>query len=100
VTDYTENEHLTDAQAPWRSPALSKRVLKVEMWFPANEFAKSMVPGQFYSIRNLRMRDSLGGQIEGSFQEVHKLRQLTEEEDMDDEKFQALLQCVFICLTE
>jgi hypothetical protein len=100
VTDYTENEHLRDVQGKWCSPAFSKRVLKVEMWLKANEYAKSMRPGRFYSMRNMRVRFSQNGQIEGSYQEVHKLQELTEEEDLDNEKFIALLRCVFICLTE
>ena len=98
VTDYTYHPDLPVVQANWCSPALSGRVLKVEMWLEANNFARNMLPGQFYSMRNLRMFLSNGGQVEGSFQEVQKLHQLTEEEDIEDEKFQALLQCVSLSL--
>jgi len=92
VTDYTPNSQLYPVQATWCPPELSNRVLKIEMWPPANDFATSMTQGEFYSIRNNRMKVSNGGYVEASFSEVHKLRKLDETDTENEPHLQALLQ--------
>lgn len=78
VTDYTVNDQLTHANWQWCPPALAQRVLKIEMWDAAAEVGPNMKPGEFYSIRNVRMRLSAGSSWEAKFVEGKKIRRLDE----------------------
>jgi hypothetical protein len=94
VTDYTSNSQISPVQASWCPHGLADKVLKIEMWPPANELAKTMVAGEYYSIRNTRMKVSDGGYVEGTFSEVEKARKLDEMQAEYELNLQALLQCV------
>jgi hypothetical protein len=94
VTDYTSNSEVSPVQASWCPSGIANRVLKVEMWPPANEYAKTMQPGEIYLFRNIRMKVSAGGYVEGSFTEANKLQKLDASEADNDPHLQALLKCV------
>ncbi|KAJ3555854.1 hypothetical protein NM688_g2350 [Phlebia brevispora] len=80
VTDYTSNEGLADLNVSWSDSSLVNRILKVEMWDAAGDVAANMQPGEFYSIRNMRMKLSNGGYWEGKAVQGHKIRRLDDDE--------------------
>jgi hypothetical protein len=94
VTDYSINPQITPVQATWCHPGLADRVLKIEMWPPADELAKRMLPGEYYSICNNRIKNSKGGFLEGSFSESRKARKLDETDAESNSHLRSLLQCV------
>jgi hypothetical protein len=96
VTDYTSNAEVDPIQASWCPSEIAHMVLKVEMWSPSSECAKTMQPGEIYSFCNMRMKVSTGGYIEGSFTEAHKLRRLDLNEAGSEPHLQALLKYVQI----
>lgn len=93
VTDYTKNAFTMPVQAEWCADRLSEYVLKIEVWDEAIEHTQTMRPGEYYSIKNARMRTSQGGFLEGKLVQ-DKIRQLEEEEESHDSHFKALLKCV------
>ncbi|KAF5381117.1 hypothetical protein D9615_004129 [Tricholomella constricta] len=92
VTDYTVNEAITPVQAEWCPAGLADHVLKIEAWDAAVEVVQTMFVGEYYSIKNARMKFSQGGYLEGKLNE-QKVRKLDVEEDSDvDRHFKALLE--------
>ena len=79
VTDYTNNDAIASIQASWCIPALADLIFKIELWNEASVVGPDMQPGEYYEIKNVRMKESTGGYWEGSFSEVKKLRKLDEE---------------------
>ena len=65
VTDYTHNDQMAGIQANWCPPSLSDFVLQVEMWDDAAEVARTMREGEYYLIKNARMRANNLGYLEG-----------------------------------
>ena len=65
VTDYTRNEQIPIVQGNWCSSSLAEYVLQLEMWDAAAEAAQNMRPGQYYHIKNARMRINTAGYLEG-----------------------------------
>lgn len=94
VTDYTRNEFIPPVSASWCAPALSGLVLKIEMWKEAAIKGPEMKPGDYYEIKNVRIKESSGGYWEGSFSEVRKLRKLDEEELEEEPNLVELLKYV------
>ena len=75
--------------------SLADRVLRIEMWRDkAVTLAQQMNPGEYWSLDNVRMKVSNGGNIEGSFSEAAKARKLLAADLDTNFHFQMLLQCV------
>ena len=98
VTDYTSNPQTSPVQAKWCHPGLADRVLRIEMWPPANELAKTMLAGEYWSICNNRMKIDRAGFLEGTFSASHKARKLDESEAEFFPHLKGLLQCVWTAL--
>lgn len=65
VTDYTQNDGLAVCASDWCLPGLQdRRVLQIEMWDAAQAIGPTMEVGEFYSMKNARMRISGGGYLE------------------------------------
>ncbi|KAG2131294.1 uncharacterized protein EDB93DRAFT_1094395 [Suillus bovinus] len=91
VTDYTVNPHTKPPQANWCPPELSAYVFKMEMWDKARLLAKTMQPGEFWSLPNARVRtDSY--QLHGKLVETQKSKKLDEAESGNNLHFRALLE--------
>ncbi|KDR73541.1 hypothetical protein GALMADRAFT_616891 [Galerina marginata CBS 339.88] len=65
ATDYTRNNDMSGAQSNSWSSSLSEYVLQFEMWDDAAQIAGEMRPGEYYSIKNARMKINSAGQLEG-----------------------------------
>jgi len=96
ITDYTANESLTAVQGSWCPNGLADRVLKVEMWGKAAEIGPTMVPGEYYCMRNNRMKISRGGYVEGTISDA-KIQQLDETDAENHPHLKTLLECVVCC---
>lgn len=94
VTDYTHNPAITPVQASWCPPELADRVFKIEFWDAAIMLAQTMEKGDYWFLRNVRMRVSLGEYLEGNMQQVEKVRKLEESEVSNELHLVALLQSV------
>ncbi|KAG5645070.1 hypothetical protein DXG03_007160 [Asterophora parasitica] len=92
VTDYTVNEAITPTEADWCPRGLADRVLKIEMWDAAREYADMMFVGEYYSIKNARMRLSRGGYVEGKLAQNKTRKLVVEEDGKIDQHFKALLE--------
>lgn len=93
VTDYTRNDQVAGVQSNWCTPSLSDYVLQMEMWDGAAEIARTMREGEYYLIKNARMRINGGGFLEGKVAES-KIFLLEEDEAATNVHLQALLECV------
>jgi hypothetical protein len=94
VTDYTHNESINPVSASWCTPALADLVFKIELWNEASLKGSELKPGDYYEVKNVRMKESTGGYWEGSFSEVKRLR-LLDDEVLDEEPHLVdLLRCV------
>lgn len=62
------------------------------MWGEACEKGQSMRRGDYYSIKNIKMKWSQNHSLEGTFSEAHKVLRLDEKADADMPEFKALLQ--------
>lgn len=80
VTDYTRHPAATPVQSAWCPKKLSDYVLKIEMWDAAAAKARTMATGEYYYIKNARMRLSRGGHVEGKVVE-DKIFQLENKQD-------------------
>ncbi|CAL1705544.1 unnamed protein product [Somion occarium] len=89
VTDYTRNELFIPQQSDWCPPGLLDRVLQIEMWDDAALAAEDMQPGEFYLLRNVRMRYSQGGGMAGKLVE-NKITKLDVDE-LDSQPYLAEL---------
>ncbi|KAI0086229.1 hypothetical protein BDY19DRAFT_962069 [Irpex rosettiformis] len=83
VTDYTHNDSVAPVHASWCIPALADLVFKIELWNEASIKGPEMKEGEYYEIKNVRIKESTGGFWEGSFSEVKKLRKL-DDEDLEE----------------
>ena len=97
VTDYTPNSAMSPIGGSWCPAGLTDSVLKVEVWDDAIGAAQGLQEGEFCSIKNLRMRVSHGGFLEGKLNES-KIRRLDEADASFDVQLQALLEYVFCFL--
>lgn len=87
VTDYTTNELLPAVDGAWCDPSLAQRILKVEFWDRAAEYAEKMQGGEYYALRNVRMKVSHGGYVEAKMVEGNgKIRKLDADE-LEEEPF-------------
>lgn len=85
---------MTPVQAIWCPPELADRVFKIEMWDDASILAQTIEKGDYWFLRNVRMRISLGGYLEGNMQQVEKVRKLDENEASSNNHLMALLESV------
>jgi len=93
VTDYTVNKEIQPVTATWCDPLLADRVLKVEMWNNAAEYARSMMrAGDYYFLGNNRMKISGNGYVVGTMSEDEKIRKLDEAEEERHPLLQDLLR--------
>ena len=95
VTDYTTNPRITPVQGSWCPPSLEERILKVEMWDTASQLGQTMEPGEYWFLRNARMKISDGGYLEGTMQLAEKVQKLNENDLTRDPHLEALLESVF-----
>lgn len=92
VTDYTPNSQMTPVQAEWCPPELGDRILKVEMWDSASALGQTMETGEYWFLRNCKMKVSRGGYLEGTMQEARGVVKLEESESDHHPHLAALLQ--------
>ena len=86
VTDYTENANISPQQTDWCPAGLIKKVFRIEVSDSALPTAMTMEPGQFYSLKNVRIQYGSDGYVEGRIRE-DKMTKL----DMDDLEYQPQL---------
>ncbi|KAJ4475680.1 hypothetical protein J3R30DRAFT_3501842 [Lentinula aciculospora] len=80
VTDYTSNDRCpTYNSAGWCPPGLAKSILRIELWDDAASFGPQIEVGDFYTFKNLRMREANNGYYEAKMKEL-KIAKL----DVDD----------------
>ena len=94
MTDYTHNNQMAGVQSSWCPTSLSEFVLQMEMWDDAAEIARTMREGEYYHIKNARMRANQEGYLEGKVTQS-KIVQL-EETDVENIHLQSLLESVII----
>jgi hypothetical protein len=94
VTDYTTHPDLPAAPSGevW-SRGLEGRIVKISLFDEQVEMAKTLQPGCFYSIRNLRLKkfttfSEIQGRLGGNERLVHKLKV----KDTANEELKALLR--------
>lgn len=68
--------------------------MPVELWESATAVGPKMQAGEFYSIRNIKLRLNGGGYLEGKMVEGEKITKLDEDELENQPHLVALLQCV------
>ncbi|KIJ17019.1 hypothetical protein PAXINDRAFT_180193 [Paxillus involutus ATCC 200175] len=78
VTDYTSNPYVYPVQAAWCPPELSERILQCEMWDSANAIARTMNPGEYWYLHNVRAKWNTSHYMEGKMQLSEKVTQLDE----------------------
>jgi hypothetical protein len=64
------------------------------MWDSASQLARTMEPGEYWFLRNARMKISGAGYVEGTMQLAEKVRRLDENDPTSDLHLQALLEFV------
>ena len=84
VTDYTQNAHASPIQGTWCPAALVGVVMQVEFSHTSYDVAADMKPGDYYSLRNMRLKVASGGYLEGRIQEANKLIKL-DEDDLENQ---------------
>ncbi|KAI0807789.1 hypothetical protein C8Q74DRAFT_1322450 [Fomes fomentarius] len=92
VTDYTCHPSASPTQGSWCPPQLAEIVMPVELWEGATAVGPKMQPGEFYSIRNIKLRLSGGGYMEGKMVEGEKITKLDEDELENQPHLVALLK--------
>ncbi|KAI0748478.1 hypothetical protein C8Q80DRAFT_1104088 [Daedaleopsis nitida] len=80
VTDYTRNQFASPTQGSWCPPKLAEVVVPVELWESSTALGPTMQAGEFYSIRNIKLRMGGGGYVEGKMVEAEKITKLDEDE--------------------
>ena len=93
VTDYTRNNQMAGVQSSWCPTSLSEFVLQMEMWDDAAEVARTMKEGEYYFIKNVRMRANHEGYLEGKVVES-KIALLEETDAEANIHLQSLLESV------
>ncbi|KAF8798203.1 hypothetical protein BYT27DRAFT_7123725 [Phlegmacium glaucopus] len=91
VTDYTRNDQMRGVQSSWCPTSLSDFVLQMEMWDGAAEVARTMQEGDYYLIKNARMRANPAGYLEGKVAQS-KMVQLEEKDAQTNKHLQTLLE--------
>ena len=86
---------MAGVQSNWCPTSLSEFVLQMEMWDDAAEIARTMREGQYYLIKNARMRANPNGYLEGKVVES-KIIQLEEADAEMNIHLQSLLESVII----
>lgn len=67
----------------------------MEFSHSAYDVAATMQVGEYYSIRNMRLKFGSGGYLEGRVQEGHKITKLDEDDLENQQHFSDLLKFVF-----
>ena len=93
MTDYTHNHQVAGVQSSWCPTSLSDLVLQMEMWDEAAEVARTMREGEYYLIKNARMRANFNGYLEGKVVES-KIVQLEETDVETNVHLRSLLESV------
>ncbi|KAG5651108.1 hypothetical protein H0H81_009839 [Sphagnurus paluster] len=88
--NYTLNAQIMPVQGQWCSPGLSDYAFRIEAWGEAADFAQTMFVGEYYSMRNVRMKIT-GGYLEGRLNDK-SCRKLEIEEATDNEYLKLLLE--------
>jgi len=78
-------------QAQWCPPSLSDMILQAEFWDRSAERAQTMKVGEYYFIKNARMRISNGGYLEAKVADA-TITQLHEKDAESEPNLKALLQ--------
>lgn len=82
-------------QSNWCPTSLSEFVLQMEMWDEAAEVARTMKEGEYYHIKNARMRANPAGYLEGKVAQS-KIVQLDEADVDTDIYLRSLLESVIV----
>ncbi|KAG5654133.1 hypothetical protein H0H81_007185 [Sphagnurus paluster] len=82
VTDYTANEKLAAVTGPWCPPALAGRVAMMEAWSGAVDFVANMSTGEYYWIKNVRMKELGDGALIGKLND-NNFQELKEGDDLN-----------------
>ncbi|TFK94811.1 hypothetical protein K466DRAFT_508902 [Polyporus arcularius HHB13444] len=81
VTDYTRHQCMPQTHGSWCPPKLAEVVLPVELWDSAAARGPTMKPGEFYSMRNIKLKWGGGGTyLEGKMVEGQKITKLDEDQ--------------------
>ncbi|KAI1794699.1 hypothetical protein LXA43DRAFT_1080747 [Ganoderma leucocontextum] len=80
VTDYTHNPDVAPVQATWCPPKLAEVAVQVELWDSSSTVGPTMQVGEYYSVRNMRLKRSSGACLEGRMQQANKIQKLDEDE--------------------
>ncbi|KAF9227780.1 hypothetical protein BS17DRAFT_774296 [Gyrodon lividus] len=78
VTDYTTNPCIHPVQATWCPPELSDHILQCEMWDDAKAIARTMNPGEYWYLHNVRAKWNPNHYMEGKIRLAEKITQLDE----------------------
>ncbi|CAK5277580.1 unnamed protein product [Mycena citricolor] len=89
-TDYTELAGGKAIEADWCPPIIKDKVLRIEAWDAAFAYAQKMIVGEFYLLRNVRMRRNLVDLLEAKIVET-KISRLDPDKEPTDH-LAALLQ--------
>jgi hypothetical protein len=96
VTDYTHNAQTASVQSNWCPTALADRVLLLEMWDAASQVGPSMRPGDYYSIKNAKMKaNHRSGFLEAKLQQ-NKITRLNQKDADKNPHLKALLEYVLL----
>ncbi|KAF8891203.1 hypothetical protein BD779DRAFT_1513799 [Infundibulicybe gibba] len=91
VTDYTKNSQVVAVQGAWCLPQLGDYILKIELWDSAADVGRTMAPGEYYALKNVRMKVSKGGYVEGTLS-APKILKMLEEDAGVNPQLEALLK--------
>lgn len=97
-TDFTQNDFgkgLRPVTTDWCPPNLARKTLFIEFYgVESANFVrdKGMSKGQFWSLRNVRLKTGIDGYLEANFSEVRKAIQLEENDVEHDTHFRDLLE--------
>ena len=94
VTDYTRHPSMPSTHGSWCPPKLAEVVLPVELWDSATARGPAMKPGEFYSIRNMKLKWSGNDFVEGKMVEGQKIAKLDEDQLEGEPHLVELLKCV------
>ena len=84
---------MAGVQSNWCPSSLSEFVLQMEMWDDAAQVAQTMKEGEYYLIKNARMRANHDGYLEGKVTQS-KIYQLEETDAEKNVHLRSLLESV------
>ena len=84
VTDYTHNAQASSTHGTWCPAQYADVVLHVEFSHTSYDTAATMQPGEYYCLRNIRLKLGPSGYVEGRMQEAHKITKL-DEDDLENQ---------------